>query len=590
MAPRRPPPSHIDPAALTPAQITRILEEQAALDPLSPHFELGAGHYRPSPNQMAFHRSNAYYKLVLGGGRTGKTTGCLVDLSWAVRGIHPFKPWNGPFTSLLFAITRQQAAMVMSRKLLEACELPSLVTGPRGEPMYPDIGQKPLIPEWEIADLGTLKTGFRSTYWIKLTNGCELWFSWSDIEDTWKRIQGPKIGYVYLDENAGNKALIIEARKRLQDSQKPGDWRGCLVWGAHGTENNDAFDDFKDLCERRHPDHELFRLNSNETGAVDAAATKRFASVLTKEEQAIHITAEGSAGDLVRVFGQQWNDDLLRPREVAAEDNLWVSYDPGVDHPMGMLVDVIRKGSNTVHCVQAWCRRGGTIADDVADLAAWLDGRTVAGFVYDTNLRNRDRGGGPTVLDQFKELCRQKGVQVAGWWQSKKNHAPGINLMRQMMVTKNLLIAPDPGGSSGNGMAILVSQLRKYRGRESTKFTGPGGVVKKDDELVDCLRYRVMVGAVWRPEWTCGARRSAPAALDGDLDVVQGVDAEGNPLTFNPADVDPVHARLVELSRLAGQLRSGRGGGRRVRSMHAELWRARTHDGQSVAVPAWLRG
>ncbi len=111
---------------------------------------------------------------------TGKTTGCLADLVMCLRGIHPFKPWEGPFTALAFSVNRQQAAMVTSRKMLECADIESRILGPDGAPAYPDVVSKPLIPEWEIADVGSLKHGFRTTYWVKLVNGSECWFSWSD--------------------------------------------------------------------------------------------------------------------------------------------------------------------------------------------------------------------------------------------------------------------------------------------------------------------------------------------------------------------------------------------------------------------------
>lgn len=577
---KKKPSAPLDLSALTPDELDSRLREQAADDPLSPYFDFGMGHYRPSPTQRRFHESNTYFKLVLGGGRMGKTTSCLADLVMAMRGIHPWKPWEGPFTALAFAISRQQAAMVMGKKLFESCELPSLITAPDEmgvqQPVYPLIGTKPLIPEWEIADLGTMKVGFRATYWVKLINGSELWFSWSAAEDIWKKIQGPKIKYGLIDENAGTKKMMIELRKRLQDSQRPGSWGGCLVWGGHGTEDNDAFTEYREKCEKREPDHEAFHLQAGETGAVDAAATARFAAALTPEERRVHIDATADAGDLVRVFKQQWSDDLIlrTDRVVASDDNLWVGYDPGVDHPMGMLVDAVgRDAPNTLTTVKAWIRRGGTIDDDIAMLAQWLDGRAVAGFVYDTNLKNKDRGGGPSVLEQFKDKLRMRGVTVHGWWQSRKNHAPGINLMREKMMKRELRV----NGSPDSGGMLLVSQLKKYRGREGTRFTGEGGVVKKDDELVDALRYVLMAGPVWRREWACGLTATrAGEDLDSDLEPQSAQEIE--------------HARQLALSRRAGELRSGRGAAGRVRGMRSQLWLARTDTGQAVPVPPWQRG
>ena len=501
------------------AAARKLLEAQIPLDPISPIYQ----HVPRSPTQLAMLQSDAYYKLVLGGGRSGKTTVCLMDLAMAMRGIHPWKPWKGPYRTLAFAISRKQAAMVVGYKLLEQCEFPPHLATPE----YPDIGLQPFIPKWEIADIGMTRVGFKCVTWIKLHNGCDLWMGWSDDEDSWKRAQGPKVGYVYIDENAGTKKLLIECRKRLQDSQHVGDWRGCLVWGGHGTDDNDAFSEFHELCASGASDHALFHLKPGETGAVDQAAQDRFAKVLTPEERAIHITATGEALDLVRIFKNQWSAHrhmTQAPYDHDPTDNLYVGYDPGVDHPMGMIVVAVKKPKTPdekprLEVVKCWNRRGGTIVDDALELKEWLRGRKLAGFVYDTNLKNHDRGGGPSVLDQLKANLREHGVEVIAWWQSKKRHEPGINLLRQWLLMDRIFIRAcfDDGGR------MLIIQLVKYKGKESTKFTGAGGIVKKDDELVDCLRYVCMelqaIGLAWREDWTAGTPMAAPPAHQTEWDL-----------------------------------------------------------------------
>jgi len=36
---------------------------------------------------------------------------------------------------------------------------------------------------------------------------------------------------------------------------------------------------------------------------------------------------------------------------------------------------------------------------------------------------------------------------------------------------------------------LAIQQMKAYRGKRETKFTGEGGVVKKFDEANDCIRY-----------------------------------------------------------------------------------------------------
>ncbi len=486
--------------ALSPSRAAAILKRRWATDPCR--------QYTPGPTQDEFHRSDAYFRLVTGGGRSGKTTSCLIDLVWCLRGIHPHKKWDGPVTALVFCVSRQQAAMVAQKKMFERCEFPDI----EGKP--PGIGQLPLIPKREIKEIGSIKAGFRAIYECKLHNGSIVYFSWSDADETWKRIQGVKIDYIYIDENAGNEKLLIECRKRLVDSQRPGTWRGCLTWGGTGTENNKAFDDFRGLClDPRELDHAYFQIKPGENKAVTKEALDRFAATLTEEERKIHITGEVTASSLVQIYQKQWSDErhMLRSDYVVSDDdNLWLSYDPGVDHPTGMLISAIRRDQPiSLTFVKFWNHARQTLDYDVACLEKWLRGRRLAGVVYDAQAGATEKRDGRSILDDMQEKFAAKGLApLCGYYKSQKRHAPGIAMVRHFLdpdpydKTVTPLIHVNP--SEESGCRLLRYQLMKYQGKESTKFTGEGGVVKKEDEGCDCARYQVMKRAAYNPDWRCG--------------------------------------------------------------------------------------
>jgi hypothetical protein len=86
---------------------------------------------------------------------------------------------------------------------------------------------------------------------------------------------------------------------------------------------------------------------------------------------------------------------------------------------------------------------------------------------------------------------------------------PGINMVRHYLdpdpydVTAPALIRLDPIDAD-NGVGALRQQFLAYRGKESTKFTGEGGVVKKDDDLVDPMRYLCMHRVSYTEDGACG--------------------------------------------------------------------------------------
>lgn len=529
-------------SALTPEAARLLL----ARDPLR--------HYVPTPTQEQFHRSPAWARMITANNRGGKSAAACADLSWMLRGIHPYRPWYGPVTLIQFTHSRFQAANVIGRKLFTACELAF-------PPGAPDLSGEPLIPAWEIAELRTqLVAGSRVPHELIMKNGSRLLFSWSGVEDAFKRIAGIKLDGAAVDEDSGNTKLFDELYPRLLDTQsdprRP--WGGFLTWAATNTSYNEAFDSFTDRCERGVAGHAMFVIGANENPAIDPTKRENLREVMSEEAASVRLDGNTTAGELVQIFRKQWSDErhiLDAPYEPGPDENLWVAYDPGVDHPMGMLVAAIRPAQpQTLRVVQCWSYRGETIEHDADRLARWFRGRRMAGFVYDANLGQRDRGGGPTVLQRMKELLAKRGLDpIGGYWKSKKSHAPGIDMLRYYLAPQKadnlaaepLLYLAQP--TTENGTGHLRKQIVGYRGKEATRFTGAGGVVKKDDDLVDPLRYLVMIRPTYNPAWACGL----VALLDTRVDNLDTAPSLATEPTVNPAlDFRQRHVRARSRDRL----------------------------------------
>jgi len=464
-----------------------IIEARKRADPLA--------WYVPSPTQDEFlRRDTVKHPFILVGSlnRGGKSAVTMADLAMTLRGIHPHRPNYRNLTIAVFAPTRMQAANVIARKLFDDSEL----LLPEGTP--PEARNQPMIPSWEIARLSRpMQAGMRVPKEVVLRNGNRAIFSWTGADDQDAKISGLKLDAAYIDEEAGTPRLFAEIASRLtdalSDANRPG--LGYYVWAYTNTRYNEAYENFKTRSEDQVAGHRTYIIRPGENPAITAQARTMLGGTMDADQAKIRMEGGADAGSLVQIYGKQWQDErhiLKEPYQIGELDNLWVSYDPGVEHPMGMLVAAINQEYPLrLNCVQAWTYKGETIEKDVDNLYNWLRGRKITGFVYDTNLKNRDRGGGPTVLTRMKEIMASRGiVPICGFHQSKKNHAPGIAIVRhyldpedQRQETPPLIVLDKMNDT--NGMAMMRAQLLKYRGKESTKFTGPGGVVKKDDEL--CL-------------------------------------------------------------------------------------------------------
>lgn len=483
---------------MTPDEARKLIALRRRRDP--------AQSMQPTPTQEAFLHSIIPNQLVEGGNRSGKTAISLVKLSLLLRGLHPTMKWQGPVNAIVLTISRRQAATVIQHKLLVDSEIPGF--------------QAPLIPHHEINfdDSGYVKAGNKVYYELVLRNGSRIHFFWSEMEDAYKRMQGIKADIVVFDENAGDRKLILEAMGRVLDarsrvSQENRQWGGLIWWSATGTEANEAFDDYRKRCEDpNYSDYALYRIARDENPAISSAAVEQFADFMTEEEKEIRIYGTKTASSLVQIFEKQWKDSRhIVPYKPTAKDNLWIGYDPGMDHPTGIIIAAINaENPITLRVVKEFLHNRLTLDEDAAAVAQWLCGRRVAGIVYDTVMKNTMKTGTSTLTLAIEAFRKAGILPVAGFMQAYKNHPQTISLVRHYLDpdpyddTKPPLLTLDPSCTQTRW------QIIKYRGREATRFQGPGGVIKKDDDLMDPLRYLVAKRPAYNPDWCCGPMTSIP--------------------------------------------------------------------------------
>jgi hypothetical protein len=469
--------------------------------------------YKPSPTQLAFHQSQVANRLLTTGGQQGKTTAGVTEVSWLFMGCHPWKEnHNRPISILVLSLTRQNASQVVQRKMFETSQLPG------------ELGGRPFIPESEMepGEHTPLRVGFPTYYRVKHRNGNIIEFAWSDDPKSWLKVQGSQRDLIYLDEARCTRELFIELQKRLakpRSEAKRGigpKWLGSFVWGATATEDSEPFEDFRERCESKDafPDHEIFLIKPGETGAIDAAVTAEFSDILSEDERKVHITGEESAGAVQRVYPEFSEDRHLLKTDYEPRpcDNLWLCYDPGWDHPTGMFIGCLRPGKPfqklVVHC---WKHAGKSTDYDVACLKHYLRGRALAGVIYDYNAGEQKKNS-VSVIQSIRDAFQKEEIRVlGGWYKSKKSNTKGIPLVKAHLdpdhynKSKEPLLMLNPTPESGG--RLMAIEFRKYKGRPATKFSGPNGVIKLNDDLMDPLKYwcAEMVANQWQQTFACGS-------------------------------------------------------------------------------------
>lgn len=518
-------------------RLTRMRAYRDARDPLI-HMKFG-------PVQSLYWESTARYKLAEGPNRSGKTSIMIAKAAAILRNRHPRIKFTRPARFLFLVKERLQASQVIGQKLFKTCELP----GP--------LGQYPFIPKREIEDLGQLKVGFHVPYHLKMKNGHEALFKWSDAPETKKGIQGLKLDGAFLDEDAGSLELLHEIYVRLADSRSEfPEFGGFIDWSATPEIGCDALTEFRKQCKS---DREYFRvlIPRDDHSAIDAATVTALAKQLGDMAE-VKVYGSKTSGDVYAVYGEQWSDErhmLAADYETRPTDNLWVGYDPGVDHASGVGVFAVSRDLPTrLTLIKFWNHKKLTVTEEVRILKEFLAGRRIAGVVYDTNAKNQDKIGQSTLGHMTQAMQTEGIMPLVGFHQSQKKHEPGIHLVRHYLNPNPddrfapPLLVFNPSDESGG--QIAREQMLRLQARKKRRHAGDSLLIRGDDEAADVVRYVCMKRPAWNLEWACG---NMHGTVRNNLGVHVIRPEEQRVLTPEQTHMK----RLFDMSALAASRRSG---------------------------------
>lgn len=450
--------------------------------------------YRPGPTITRFHASKARYRWIGGKNRGGKTTGLINEIVLCARRLHPTRTVSKNGVYLVLAPARDQLQDPWGVRLLEQSQLKG------------DCYGKPYIPPWEIKPDGIKYThgGGRPTVKeIQLLNGHTLKFSVTKDVATWKRKQGQNYLGIVLDESEVQKDLITEMYRGLLDANSDDDivreaGGGWMAWGATETTTNAPLQDFITLCEDpEKTDWEAFRLVQDENPAIKGEERERLRVAFSEEDYKVRMEGTEGYADRLAIYGKQWNDERhMRSSDyiIKPDDNLWCAYDPGgagaESHDTGILFAVINKEAPTkVRVVQCILLNRTILAYDFKRIVHWLRGRTLEGFIPDIATNKTEKATGKSIRWQMREEMIKQDIKCYRGIVSPMNrHDPGIRRV-QTYLDENLI---ELNPSKESGCQLLRRQMLSYSSYEEGVYQGARGVVKKDDELVDDLRYLLM--------------------------------------------------------------------------------------------------
>jgi len=466
--------------------------------------------------------------MIYGINQGGKTYHACHELKHYLEGTHPYRTNIPNAKFLVMAPSRDQVTDVWGQYLLKAANCPGI----SGD--YPILN----LDDYEVVYDTSIKPWCPKLIKNKRT-GSVARFGWSAHGLAQNFLEGKQFDGAFIDESAGTQALIDELLPRLLASRtKHGPDAGFILWGATQTKVNIAQENFLLNCRNPDiPEYQAFTVDGTDNiASVSMEAREETAKGMSPEAASIRMQGGASALDMVLVYPviSNFRERFVRmePYEWDPRDNLYASYDPGIDHPCGLALSAISRHSPQKHNITNFlCQSGQSLVDHISWLKQALMGRKLAGFLYDKHGNARDKGTGLRLMDQCAELMDHTDLWATPYpryIRPKQLHDHGITRVRTYLdppaeVYHEPMVGFDPA-TMDNGIARMVEQMCMYRGREDKNFTGSHGVIKKNDEGPDCLRYLCVADIEWNEDWGGGMMNAPHSALPAD--VTSFIDAE----------------------------------------------------------------
>ena len=199
--------------------------------------------YVPNDYQKPFHDCMASEQLVIGGNRSGKSCGVMVELAWAATGTHPIEgkyPKENMNIGVIGAGWRH-IGMTIFPYLFKAGAFKIIKDLETNEwRAYHPVKDKdrkaeckpapPLIPPRLIKSQSWVLKSANYIQTCELVNGTTIWFFSSDGPPP----QGFQLDLVVFDEDINNESFVGEMQARLADR------KGRFIWSAMPWSKNDA--------------------------------------------------------------------------------------------------------------------------------------------------------------------------------------------------------------------------------------------------------------------------------------------------------------------------------------------------------------
>lgn len=332
--------------------------------------------YVPHDKQIQFHRSRKKGRLYIGGNRSGKTVGGIVEDIWRLRGSHPYQPVKPyPIIGRIVTVSLAEGIEMIIKPEIKKWILPSdLING-----------------SWEDSYDKQLKT-------LTLANGSsvELMTYEQDLE----KFAGTARDFVHFDEEPP-KAIFTECKARLVSTA--GNWYMTMTPVEGMTW---IYDDIYVPGLKGDPRIDIVNVDITENPYLDEEEVDSFLSGLDKDE-----VAARKSGKFVQIGGLVYKKfdpvkHTMPPLLPPLSWTQYVSLDHGLNNPTCFLWHAVAPSGAVVTFDELY--QNETLVDQFAAMVHERNSRPGRRppdvYVADPAIKQRNAQTGDSIQTAYARL------------------------------------------------------------------------------------------------------------------------------------------------------------------------------------------
>ena len=499
-----------------PVQITAKdqVELQALLAELISRRKSAIALYEPTPEQLGFLQSKSRIRLARGGNRGGKSTTAAIDVGMAITGQHPYLPYPKQGRAIFVGCDLLHASKVMFRKLFKAGQI-KIIRDPvtkKWRAFHPDADMAiahlardapPLVPRrfYKYKDISweNKKEEIPRTIHIKLG---EIDWECTFFSGEGEPPQGWDVDLVWFDEEIPHAKWLNEMIPRLVDR------KGRLIWSATPLAGTVQLYELSSQAEEEKDDEcpvvSEHTMNITTNTFISDEDREFFRKKLMADEDEYRVRFLGDfAIHGMRVYSEFSPKVHGHPTFLIPDD--WCRYvaiDPGRQVAAALFIAVAPPDSEFsgrgVVYDEIYLKRANALLF-AQELKRHVGDDFIRSWIIDNHEgRKVEAGAGLSIEVQYARSMKGVGLDVngfAGFAYSSDDIDAGILAVRQ-----NLQLV---GGSSqflffNDKLRMFLWEMERYVYQKINKT----GIVtdkplKRNDHLLDCLRYLAMYQLRW---------------------------------------------------------------------------------------------